>query len=257
MAALLTEADALRALHARGARRLSAVRFRRNRSTLWSITRRGTVLNLHIGYRQATPEVLDSFVLILRNPDSRARRVLQARRAVRHFPPAVESLREIRRAAAGNGAGRRPRRCAGTPAQRAYLAALYRRLNESHFGDRLPTVPLRFSDRMKRRLGHVHRVEPGGVRRITELALNVDLLLPANDALRLDTMLHEMAHVAAWILDADPGHGRAWKRWARRVGCEPRACRQGRPHRRNGAVTRVPDLALEVVHLPADQPRAE
>jgi len=57
-----------------------------------------------------------------------------------------------------------------------------------------------------------------------EIALNRDLMARENRAERVDTLLHEMAHAAAYLYDGDAGHGPAWRRWARRVGCDARAC---------------------------------
>jgi hypothetical protein len=71
----------------------------------------------------------------------------------------------------------------------------------------------------------------------------VDLMLPANDALRVETLLHEMAHGLEYLLHGSVGHGPLWRRIAVEVGCEPRACRSTRFRRRAGGertVTRVP-----------------
>src|SRR5690606_17531903 len=80
-------------------------------------------------------------------------------------------------------------------------------------------------------------------RAVLEIALNVDLMLRANDRHRLDTLLHEMAHAEAYLLHGERGHGAHWRRIARRVSCEPRACsdvRIARRRRRADPVTRVP-----------------
>ena len=39
-----------------------------------------------------------------------------------------------------------------------------------------------------------------------------------------DTILHEIAHALAWINDKCRGHGKIWKRWAKKVGANPQAC---------------------------------
>ena len=61
---------------------------------------------------------------------------------------------------------------------------------------------------------------------------------------QLDTLIHEMAHIEAWLLHNDGGHGDDWKRIARRVGCVDLAC-AGRGPRRRGRgqppTDRVPD----------------
>jgi hypothetical protein len=87
--------------------------------------------------------------------------------------------------------------------------------------------------------GHVRE----GRRVVVEVALSLDLMLGGNDELRTDTLLHEMAHAADWLVDGGRGHGPSWKAWARRVGCRERACtrmplvRRARP---GVAVRRVP-----------------
>src|SRR5690606_33180444 len=92
-------------------------------------------------------------------------------------------------------------------------------------------------------LGQIRYDDAGAERAVLEIALNVDLMLRANDEHRLDTLLHEMAHAEAYLLYGERGHGPRWRRIARRVGCEPRACsavRIARRRRRDDPVTRVP-----------------
>ena len=133
-----------------------------------------------------------------------------------------------------------------TLAQRRYLEALYRHYNRSLFGGRLPEdVCVRLSSRMKSRLGQVKLWrDRWGRRSVIELALNADLMLPENDENRIDTLLHEMAHIEAWLFHGDGGHGEPWKECARRVGCIDLAC-AGRGPRRRGRgqppTDRVPD----------------
>jgi hypothetical protein len=88
--------------------------------------------------------------------------------------------------------------------------------------------------------------EIDGRRRVLEIALNVDLMLAGNGAIRLDTLVHEMAHAADWLLDGEVGHGPTWRRWARLAGCEATACAEVRIRRRRAGqrVTRVPPLPL-------------
>jgi hypothetical protein len=86
---------------------------------------------------------------------------------------------------------------------------------------------------------------PGGGRCVEEIALNVDLMLEENDGERLDTLLHEMAHAADYLLTGHRGHGVSWRVWAHRVGCQPTRLHERpvrtRP-RRSVSVTRVPPL---------------
>ncbi len=230
---------ALEELRARGADRLVKVSFRANRRTIWSVTGGGTVLNLHEGYRRADPELLDHLALVARHPRGGPPEARKARQVVRHHPPLIEALEAIHDT-------RRPPRtgpnCA-TPAQQAYLDALYGALNRATFAGALPAgLPIRLSRRMRSTWGKVTLGRRRRSRVVTELALNLDLMLEANDALRLEVMLHEMAHVEAWILHGDRGHGRHWKGIARRVGCTPRA-----RSRRPVATRKDPDHGVERV----------
>jgi len=145
--------------------------------------------------------------------------------------------------------------CCATPEQRSYLRALYRYFNATRFDGKLPDdLPVRLSNRMDSSLGHML---PGpdaedGSRRAEEIALNVDLMLERNGAERIDTLIHEMAHVADYLESGNRGHGASWRGWARRSGCRPerlymRPVRRRR--RRSDRVTRVPLLPGPVARL--------
>jgi hypothetical protein len=137
----------------------------------------------------------------------------------------------------------------GTRRQLEYLESVYARLNASHFRGALPETPIRLSDRMSRRFGHVSYARTTrGDRKVAELALNIDLLLPGNERALLDTLLHEMAHIEAWLVDGHREHGRIWRDVARRVGCEAMACTHMRLRRRRSA---APVEDIPVLHLPA------
>jgi hypothetical protein len=123
---------------------------------------------------------------------------------------------------------------------------LFRYFNQTRFGGVLPNgIPVRLSDRMKSCLGYMLPGEERGRRSVVEIALNVDLMLADNGAERVDTLLHEMAHAADYLLTGHRGHGKSWRDWARRAGCRP-ARLYDRPvrarRRRLAAVTRVPPL---------------
>lgn len=261
----------LAALRARGVHRIRRIRFKRNRTRLLSVSRDGATLHLDEAFDAAPMVVVDAIAALLS-----ARRGSPAYRAavavLREWGGPRQAVRHVGGAGNGNGgapaaSGRgvgqgaraaapdtspapvtpRPSACCATPAQRHFLREAYRRLNEELFGGQLPAeVPLRLSRRMTRRLGHVRyyrRVD--GVREVIEIALNPDLMLKGNEAELRATLLHEMAHVEAWLVHGDHGHGAAWKRIARRVGCEPRACTRAPVlRRRPGAAppTRVPAL---------------
>ena len=245
---LLTAAEFLAALRRRGARRIRCVRFRNNRSTIWSLTQRGTVLNVHAAFRSAPASILDAFATLAReggvgSPGSRA-----AATRVVDWPQLGRAMEEARRRHDEDRAGgRSATHCCATPDQRAYLRAVYAYFNHTRFGGALPAdVPVRLSSRMRSALGHMMPgVRADDTRYVVEIALNVDLMLPGNGAERTDTLLHEMAHAADWIQNGNRGHGATWRDWARRVGCRPTTL-YDRPvryrRRRRDRVERVPPL---------------
>ena len=242
----LSEEDFLDAMHRRGATNLSRVRFKPNRTRLVSLSADGRTLNVQTGFRAAPGDVLDAIAVFAAAPQANA----GYRAAVRRLRSWWES-----QACAGNGEaranGERRAVCCGTPEQRAFLAEAYDRLNRTRFEGRLPAgIPIRLSDRMRRRFGHVHYGrDDDGVRNVEEIALNLDLMIRGNEKHFLDTLLHEMAHVEAWVLHGHRDHGPVWRCIAQRVGCEPNACstvRIRRRLRRSPHVTSVPRLsALE------------
>jgi hypothetical protein len=234
------------ALRRRGAKKLVRVTFRKNRSTIWSLTQRGTALNVHVAYRAAPGHILDAFAIIVRTGGVATAASRQAGAVVLDWPELARALEQVHRSE-----HRRQRtaaqRCCGSEAQRDYLRALYRYFNETRFDGMLPDdVPLRLSNRMRSALGHMmpgrHR---NGRRYVIEIALNIDLLLPGNGAERVDTLLHEMAHVADYLLSGERGHGPSWRDWAKSVGCRPTTL-YDRPVRRRRSrktvVSRVPPL---------------
>jgi hypothetical protein len=240
---MLTPQEFLVQLQLRGATRLSRVSFRRNRSVIWSLTQKGRVLNVHVAYRSATDELLDAFAILAREGGIRSRATRQAANMVEHWPAVAYALQEAR-AARQNGL---PRGCCATPEQKRYLRAVYSYFNQTRFDGRLPdTITVRLSSRMVSSLGHMLPCEEGeGPRRVMEIALNVDLMLPGNGPERLDTLLHEMAHAADFLESGNRGHGPSWRDWARRVGARPGRSYERpvvRRRRRRTRVTRVPPL---------------
>ena len=246
MSKLLSPESFRAALHRRGATRLARVTFRQNRCTVWSLTQRGTALNLHVAYRAAPAYILDAFALIVRSGGVGTAASRHASTVVLEWPDLATALAEAR---ASDHRRRRERvhHCCGTEEQRTYLRALYRYFNQTRFDGLLPDdVPLRLSNRMRSSLGHMmpgrHR---NGRRYVVEIALNVDLLLPGNGAERVDTLLHEMAHAADYLTSGERGHGASWREWARAVGCRPQSLYHRpvvRRRSRRTAVTRVPPL---------------
>lgn len=253
-----TESEFLDILHGRGATRLRHVRFKANRSTIWSLTQGGLVLNLHLAYRKAPRDVVHHFATIARYANVPTKAYRNAAAAVRTWDGLQTEMERLRREyrrerlTRPRTTGRRcrlPRTsgpCCATEEQTEYLRRLYRYLNRERFGGRLPVdVTLRLSSRMKSRLGQMVPSQKDGVRQVVEIALNVDLMLEGNGRERTDTMVHEMAHVAAWLFDGGVDHGPSWRKWARHAGCRATASAPG-PIRRRAAgirqVTRVPPL---------------
>ena len=255
-----SEKQVLTLLHRRGARRLRRIRFRPNRSTIWSLTQGGTVLNLHVAYRTAPLELMDHFAVIAREARQGTTAYRAAAEEVRSWDGLELELRRVRREhrlrrdPIGKRHERRRRRldqagpCCGTSEQRVYLRRLYRYLNRTRFDGRLPDqVPLRLSNRMTTRVGQMVPGVRNGIRYILELALNVDLMLEGNGRERIDTLVHEMAHGAEWLFDGKIGHGPGWRRWARYAGCNETACAEEPIRRRapgDAHATRVPRLPL-------------
>jgi hypothetical protein len=240
----LTEAELLGALRVRGATFLEEVRFRPNRSRLISLSADRHRLNLHECFRAAPRRVLDSVATFATAP-ARSR----------SFREAVEQMREWHEGQVAEYGLGEPLPGCGTREQLACLTRVYLQLNDSHFAGGLPRcMPIRLSDRMSRRFGHVSYARTTkGDRKVAELALNIDLLLPGNERALLDTLLHEMAHIEAWLVHGHREHGRIWRDIARRVGCEAKACTHMRLKRRR---SREPVTHVPVLRLPA-APQAE
>lgn len=256
---VLTANDFLLELHRRGATRVRRVSFRRNRNTVWSLTQRGTVLNVHVAYSAATPTLLDAFAVVAREGGVRSRASQGAAFTIAAWPDLEDAIRQAReehRSALGDVD--KPTHCCATPEQRAYLRALYRYFNRTRFAGRLPDdLPVRLSRRMRSALGHMLPGERrDGTRYVIEIALNVDLMLEGNGAERIDTLLHEMAHIADYLSSGERGHGPSWRKWASRAGCQPTTLYDRpvkRRRRRKSRVTRVPPLPPGLQALVSDQ----
>jgi hypothetical protein len=217
-------ADAiLAALAARGAA-IRHVRYRHNRSVLVSVSRDGRTLNSHICFREAPGPVVEAIATFVLAPP-RSPQYGRALRVIREWDGTRRALEQVRR--------RRPPRitAAGRAEEVAYLRALFDSYNAERFGGRLPAVPLRVSRRMTRSLGTIAYGERDGVRGVRQIAISADLLLPANRAILLDTLVHEMAHAEAWLEHGHRGHGPVWRRIAVRAGCVPRAITEARVRR--------------------------
>lgn len=206
-----------------------AVRYRANRAVLLSLSRDGRTLNSHVCFRLAPPEVAEAVAVFITAPRGSAR-AARALDRLRNWEGTRRGLEAARRARP------RGRRTSTDGPDTAPLRRLFDRLNAARFGSSLPAIPLRVSGRMTRTLGTVgygpDRVG-GGPRKVREIAIAVDLLLPGNRAILEDTMLHEMAHAEAWLRHGHRGHGAVWRRIAERVGCTPRATCRARIERKS------------------------
>lgn len=231
----------------RGVSYVRSVRFKNNRNRIITLGRDGSTLHIHSCFQECPDPVLDAVATFLK-----------AGRRSQAYRGAIETLREywLQKGRTGGWAAEaddaevitstRKLPCCGTSQQLAFLRDLYSRLNAIHFNGALPAyIQLRVSDRMESRFGHMryHSLRTGE-RIALEIALNHNLFLEGNERNLLDTMLHEMTHVEAWLEHGHRAHGTVWRRIARRVGCEPRAC-SGRliRRRRNRTlpIIRVPD----------------
>jgi hypothetical protein len=206
--------DPILAAVTRRGSRIRTIRYRRNRSVLVSVSRDQETLNVHECFRQAPPRVVEAIATFVRAP-RRSPDYRRALDAVRSWEGVTEGLARVRR--------ERPRRSTASSGDTAGLMRLFDEYNLRHFGGQLPPVPLRLSRRMTRALGTIGYLEDGGVRRIREVVISADLMLPANAHILRDTLLHEMAHGEAWLRHGHRGHGRIWRRIAQRVGCVPEA----------------------------------
>lgn len=233
-----TETSLLQIIRSQSGRDFSRVQFKANRVRLLSVSRDGATLYLHASFRAAPQGVVDAIAAFLRAGQGSAAST-RAAAQLRRWASAQAATDLVGTGAAGSDSGSagpvpattlrrppRPGRCCGTPAQRRFLTELYRDFNRTNCGNRLPAdLPLRFSDRMRRRLGHFrYYSSPAGTRVVVEIAINIDLMAAGSEQQLRDTLLHEMAHVEAWLEYGDRGHGPDWRRIARRFGCVPRAC---------------------------------
>ncbi len=213
----------LAALRARGAP-VRQVRYRQNRSVLLSVSRDRRTLNSHECFRRAPPAVLEAVAaFVVSRPGSPEHRL--ALELIRGWEGARRAIEQVRRRLPP----RRPP--SGAVDQVGRLERLYRALNCECFGERLPRVTLRVSRRMTRSLGLISYTQSGGDRAVREIVIATHLLLPGNEQVLRDTLLHEMAHAEAWLEHGHRGHGPVWRRIAVRVGCSPRARTEARVRR--------------------------
>jgi predicted SprT family Zn-dependent metalloprotease len=88
---------------------------------------------------------------------------------------------------------------------------LFKLYNEKVFNSQLTNVPMKWNKKLLNTAGRCNNSRRNGVRQ-SALELS-DKVLTSGDRLRC-TLIHEMCHAAAWILNGENGHGVVWKRWA-------------------------------------------
>ena len=70
--------------------------FRNNRSTVWSLTQDGTVLNLHSAYRRAPEPLLDAFATLARDGGVASGASRRAAHQIGAWPDVTEAIRLAR-----------------------------------------------------------------------------------------------------------------------------------------------------------------
>jgi predicted SprT family Zn-dependent metalloprotease len=103
-----------------------------------------------------------------------------------------------------------------TPPDRAVLESRLERLCEEH--GIAPVPRLEWSKRMRRMLGRAY-VDRGMIRLSAWLS----------ETQAMDTLRHELAHIAVGKTRRHGPHGPAWQEWAVRLGVEPRASARAAP----------------------------
>ena len=216
---MLTATDFLYEIHLRGATRINCVRFRKNRSTIWSLTQDGTVLNVHDAYRRASPGLLDAFATLAMEGEVRSSASRRAAREISSWPELADAIQRLREAhddrRRGTALEDGVTSCCATPEQRAYLRAVYRYFNHTRFGGALPEdVPVRLSNRMRSALGHMMPGERSdGERYVVEIALNpppvtASAAVPLAGELIMDPVLAEQELVMQLYHQAERGQPR-------------------------------------------------
>lgn len=207
-AALLTSRLERLGLHGVG-----GVEVHTNRTVLVTVTKRRS-LRVHRGFAYASDRVLRAIVWFV-SPRSDAGRRKAAQRTIVAFP--VETYVDSQRRRRSEEGDRRfvPQ-----------LVRMHAELNDRHFDGRLPTIPIRVSTRMRRRLGEL------SVQAATNIPLDIAISLAhiERDGWQevRHTLLHEMVH--QWQVESGLAldHGPTFRQKARAVGIEPRAMRDVR-----------------------------
>jgi hypothetical protein len=201
-------------LRALGLREVDRILTHTNQTVMLSLNRR--VLRIHRGYAFAPDDVLKAVVRFL-NP--RVPRVLRrhAERDFLEFP--VHAYTPV-----GDRVTRLDRPRPGDLRLLQRLKELHRELNLRHFGAALPEIPIRISNRMKRRLGELAVDAQTG--RAAEIAVS-RRHLERHPWMEVEhTMLHEMVH--QWQAESgfSVDHGPCFRSKAEEIGVLPQAKRR-------------------------------
>ena len=205
-----------------GLRRLTRCRLTRNRNVMVSFG--GGELRVHEGYLGAPASVLCAIVVFVEGRTRAERR--EAQRLIVAHP--VRSPRPP---------ARRERTHADDVELAEQLVAWHARYNARHFSERLKSIDIRVSRRMKTRLGHYTAATTGG--EMAEIAISRAHLKKHGWQEALHTLLHEMVHQWQDESSHTIDHGSTFRAKAREVGIAPYARRvlATRPGRSEGSQT--------------------
>lgn len=195
-----------------GGARVQRLVFTRNRTVMASMANGGRTLRLHEAFAAAPPDVLRSLGCLLA-PGTKGAERTRLRKVVSHFLETAISRHP-------NRPGRRARPLSD-PTDVPHLERLRREFDEVNarfFRSKLPVVPIRLSDRLRRRNGHF-RTNP------LEITIARKLCTDGVDGEAEHTLRHEMIHLWQWLTGAKLGHGGDFRRMARVVDVHPRASR--------------------------------
>ncbi|MFQ5549741.1 MAG: SprT-like domain-containing protein [Gemmatimonadales bacterium] len=185
-----------------------------NRSVMVSVSP-GRTLRVHRGFAYAPDQVIRSIVVFVM-PSTRGRVARRAKQQLLSFPVDAYVVRQP----TGH---RRRNRPEDMPLIRK-LGSMHRRLNALHFGGQLTPIPIRISNRMKRRLGEVILDESGKTAR--EIAVSrVHVERDGWGEVEV-TLLHEMVHQWQAEVGSPVDHGGEFRRKAREIGIPDTASRR-------------------------------
>lgn len=101
-----------------------------------------------------------------------------------------------------------------------YYASLGRNIKEHErlldFAPKVGSVPIVWDTRRSKTAGRAHLTP--------KMELHLNIILATNPDWEWSTFCHELAHLFAWVLFQDPGHGPCWVRVAQRLGHTGNRC---------------------------------